>query len=111
MTVTTASAGTFNIAGSDCEASSNYAFFHFGSAGSGEEGRVDISTGYRGPGTYGPGTFGVSSTISHANELWIVNFSSSPDADLTVGSDGRSGTVTFTSQAGAQERVSASFVC
>jgi len=111
ITVTTASVGTFTTTQSDCGVSSSYAFFHFGVPGSGEESRIDISAGWQGPGTYGPGTFGVSASVLHGGRAWIVNFQNSSDATLTVDAGARSGRISFTSQSGQKEAVSAVFTC
>jgi hypothetical protein len=111
ITVTTPSAGTFTTRQSDCGVSSSYAFFHFGVAGSGEESRIDISAGWQGAGTYGPGTFGISASVVHANRAWLVNFQNSSDATLTVDPGGRSGRISYTSQNGNKEAVSAVFTC
>jgi hypothetical protein len=111
ITVTTPSAGTFTTTQSDCGTSSSYAFFHFGVSGSGEESRIDISAGWQGPGTYGPGTFGVSASVVHASQAWLVDFQHSSDATLTVDAGSRSGRISFTSQNGRKEAVSAVFTC
>ena len=111
ITVTTASAGTFTIARSDCGVGSSSAFFHFGVPGSGEEARIDISTGYHGAEVYGPGTFGVSASANHARSGWFVDFQSSEDGMLTIDQGARSGKIRFTSQAGTNEVVSAIFAC
>jgi len=109
--VTTSNDGAFSISGSDCGGGTSIAFFHFGRPGSGEEVRIDISSGYRGPGVYGPGTFGVSSSVNHAGHGWFVNFQSSSDATLTIDNGARAGKISFTSEVGMHEAVSAEFKC
>jgi hypothetical protein len=111
INVTTPSAGSFAITGSDCGGNGSSAYFHFGVPGSGDEARIDVSAGWHGPGTYGPHTFGVSASVLHRGQAWLVNFQDSADATLTVDPGAASGRISYTSQGGTVEAVGARFSC